>query len=309
MRSPILFLAFNRPMQTQRVFDVIRNVRPSRLYLSLDGPRTGKPGEIDQCKAVQKIVSKVDWPCDVHSLVHEKNLGCKLAVSQALDWFFAAETEGIILEDDCLPHPDFFSYCDALLERYRDDQRIGLISGTAFGDLRKQQLVRGSEDYLFTRYPSIWGWASWRRVWKHYDADIKFWEIYRQDVSALTCNPKLRKTNETLFDRVVGHEIDTWDYQVSFMLWSASQLSVVPRFNLIENIGFGADATHTKTIHSQNIQRSKMGEERLTFPLVAPELMVPNYHYQQWIEKFATRPFLFKLLSIVKDYVFKKPLH
>lgn len=305
MRSPILFLAFNRPIQTQRVFDAIRNARPPRFYLSLDGPRSEKPSEIDQCKAVQKIVSKVDWPCEVYSLVHEQNLGCKLAVSRALEWFFAAEPEGIILEDDCLPHPDFFSYCDTLLEKYRDDERIGLISGTAFGDLRKQQLVSGNEDYLFTRYPSIWGWASWRRVWKHYDVDLKLWEFYRQDVSALTYNPKLRKINETLFDRVVSHEIDTWDYQVSFMLWSASQLSVVPRFNLIENIGFGADATHTKTNHSQNMQRGKMGDEHLIFPLVSPELMVPNHRYQQWIEKFATRPFLFKLLSIVKDYVFK----
>lgn len=160
MRSPVLFLVFNRPDVTQRVFDAIRQARPPKLYVAADGPRKDKAGEAERCKAVQNIVSMVDWPCEINKLIRDENLGCKIAVSGAIDWFFRQEPEGIILEDDCLPHPDFFLYCDELLEKYRDDERVGLISGTALGDIRAKNFISGDEDFIFNRYPSIWGWAS-----------------------------------------------------------------------------------------------------------------------------------------------------
>jgi hypothetical protein len=303
MRSPILFLVFNRPEATQQVFDVIRKSRPSKLYLAADGPRKDKLDEAVRCQVVQEIISNVDWPCEVSRLIRKENLGCKIAVSSALDWFFSCESEGIILEDDCLPHADFFTYCDELLEKYRHDERIGLISGTAYGDLREKKLISGPEDFIFNRYPSIWGWASWRRVWKDYDVKIKKWGKYRQDISPLTVNLKLRKKNDWLFDQVSNSKIDTWDYQVSFLLWSTARMAITPRFNLIENIGFGADATHTKQSYQIDASRIQMSRERLKFPLVEPKVFSPNYVYQVWLERYATRSILFKLINRIKNYV------
>jgi hypothetical protein len=305
MRSPILFLIFNRPDVTQRVFDAIRQARPPKLYIAADGPRQGRAGEAARCKAVQAITSKVDWPCEVSRLIREENLGCKIAVSSAIDWFFSQEPEGIILEDDCLPHPDFFPYCDELLAKYRDDERVGLISGTAFGDLKNELIVKDDEDYLFCRYPSIWGWATWQRVWKDYDLNISLWKSYRAEISNQTTNLKLRKRNNQLFDLAYTSKIDTWDYQVSFLLWSTARFSICPRLNLIKNIGFGSDATHTKTKISSDDARYKMSEFGLSFPLTPPKMMAPNIRYQKWIEHIATRSLLTKIMNKVKSYVYK----
>jgi hypothetical protein len=303
MSSPVLFMVFNRPDVTEVVFSAIRAARPSKLYLAADGPRRSKQGEIDQCKAVLRIISSVDWPCEVHTLFREENLGCKVAVSSAIDWFFSMEPEGIILEDDCLPHPDFFKYCDELLEKYRHDDRIGLISGTSFGDLRAEGLISGPEDFIFNRYPSIWGWASWRRVWSQYDVDIQDWKEYRQDISEMTPCVELRKRNDRLFDQVYAHKIDTWDYQVSFLLWTTARFAIAPRMNLIENIGFGPDATHTKNASQIDSGRIQMSQGRLQFPLIAPKIMVPNSNYQHWLEKHSSRSSFVKILNRLKNYV------
>ena len=171
MRSPILFLVFNRPDVTQRVFDAIRQARPPKLYIAADGPRKNKVGEVERCALVQEIVSQVDWPCEVSKLIRQENLGCKIAISSAIDWFFSKEPEGIILEDDCLPHPDFFPYCDELLERYRNNERVGMISGDNF----QNGIKRGDGDYYFSQFCHIWGWASWARAWKKYDANLAQW--------------------------------------------------------------------------------------------------------------------------------------
>jgi hypothetical protein len=303
MNSPILFLVFNRPEVTQRVFNRIRQAQPKRLYIAADAPRLDRPGEAERCQEVRNIISKIDWPCAVHQLLRDQNLGCKMAVTLAIDWFFANESEGIILEDDCLPHPDFFPYCDELLARYRVDERVGLISGTALGDCRAKGLLTGHEDYLFTRYPSIWGWASWRRFWKDYDPDIKLWKTYRNDISVLTTNPKLRRRNDELFDKVANSKIDTWDYQVSFLLWSTGRLSICPRVDLIENIGFGPDATHTQFKPSWYSNVKNLNTLRLSFPLRYPEIIAPNYAYQKCIEKISTRSIFLKIVDRLKAYL------
>ena len=306
MYSSVLFLVFNRPDVTKRVFDAIRQARPPKLYIAADGPRKDRVGEAEQCKAVQDIVSKVDWPCEVSRLIRQDNLGCKIAVSSAIDWFFSQESEGIILEDDCLPHPDFFPYCDELLERYRDDERVGLISGTSFGDLRAESLLKGNEDYLFTRYPSIWGWASWRRVWVDYDVNIVLWNEYSFDISMLVPSLRVRKKITQFFNLVSSRKIDTWDYQVSFLLWITSRLSIAPRFNLIENIGFGPQATHTKYADRVNNDRCKMGLGYLDFPLRAPKIMTPNYKYQLRLENYATRTIFAKLINRIASSLVKR---
>ena len=299
-------MAFNRPEVTKIVFTAIRAAEPLKLYIATDGPRKEKSGEVERCRLVQDIFSKIDWPCEVSFLVRKENLGCKRAVSSAIDWFFSHETEGIVLEDDCLPHLDFFNFCDELLEKYRDDERVGLITGTSFGDLRGERLVVGPEDFIFNRYPSIWGWASWRRVWRDYDVNIKDWKDYRRDISVMTPSLALRKRNDRLFDDVYNCRIDTWDYQVSFLLWSSARLAITPRINLVENIGFGPDATHTKSLDQINSNRIKMSTDRLRFPLIAPRIFAANYDYQNWIERYATRSIFTKVFYKLKKYADKK---
>ena len=156
LETPVLFLVFNRPDTTAQVFEAIRQAKPPRLYVASDGAREDKEGELEKVKQVREIVSQVDWNCEVKTLFRDKNLGCKIAVSSAIDWFFEQEEMGIILEDDCLPHPTFFRFCQELLERYRDDERIGMISGNNF------QFGRKCTDYsyYFSMYSHIWGWAS-----------------------------------------------------------------------------------------------------------------------------------------------------
>jgi hypothetical protein len=244
MRSPILFLVFNRPDTTERVFEAIRAARPPRLYVAADGARPNRDGEAQLCVETRRMATAVDWPCEVKTLFRDTNLGCKQAVAQALDWYFAAEAEGIVLEDDCLPDPTFFEFCDQLLERYRDNEKVALISGDNFQFGR----LHGDASYYFSRYAHIWGWASWRRAWRHYDRNATGWPQFR-DRGGLTQalqsrSREIRRWREIL-NAVHAGKIDTWDYQVNLMMWIHDMVSVLPQKNLIRNIGFGAAATHT----------------------------------------------------------------
>jgi len=175
VETPLLFLVFNRPEPTARVFERIRAMRPATLYVSADGPRAGRDGEYDACRKVREIVKNVDWDCDTKYLFHDSNLGCKKGVSTGITWFFENEAEGIVLEDDCLPDPSFFQFCSELLTRYRDDGRIGLIAGTNY--LGESEC---EDDYFFSRHCPIWGWASWRRAWSRYDLAMRDWPEFKR---------------------------------------------------------------------------------------------------------------------------------
>ena len=245
MISPVLFLIFNRPDTTARVFDAIRAARPARLYVAADGPRPARAGEAERCEQARKIATAVDWPCTVKTLFRESNLGCKHAVSSAIYWFFEQEEGGIVLEDDCLPHPTFFRFCDELLELYRHDDDVALISGDNF----QFGVKRGDASYYFSRYVHIWGWASWRRTWRRYDRDCLRWPAFR-DAGGLARVLGGRRVEarewRRVFDALHANEIDTWDYQLMFAAWANSMVSIVPQKNLVTNIGFGLEATHTK---------------------------------------------------------------
>jgi hypothetical protein len=177
IKTPVAFLVFNCPDTTIRVFEEIRCARPPKLLVVADGPRADRPGEADKCQAVRAVIETVDWPCEVLKNYSDVNLGCKIRVSSGLDWVFEQVEEAIILEGDCLPHPTFFRFCEELLETYRDDERIGMISGDNFQFGRK----RGDASYYFSRYNHIWGWASWRRAWQHYDRNMAIWPKFRDD--------------------------------------------------------------------------------------------------------------------------------
>lgn len=244
MNTAILFLVFNRPETTRRAFEAIRAARPSRLYVSADGPRASRVGEAERCAEVRRIATDVDWPCTVETLFRDENLGCKNGVASGIDWFFEHEAEGIILEDDIIPVPSFFAYCSALLERYRDDPKVSMISGcNLIGNLHG-----ADTSYVFSRYLHVWGWASWRRSWSNYDVAMKQWPsaaAATQLSRVLGGRPAAIAHWTAVFDQVARGEIDTWDYQWLFTSWMQDQVAIFPAATLVENIGFGSDATHT----------------------------------------------------------------
>lgn len=253
LHTAVLFLVFNRLNTTQQVFGAIRQAKPPKLYIAADGPRENKEGEVAAVQSVRDyIMSNIDWECEVKTLFRDKNLGCKYAVSGAIDWFFTQEEQGIILEDDCLPSQSFFWYCENLLDKYRHDDSICLISGYGRGS---EPFIKNA-DYGFCKYALIWGWASWARVWKKYDPEMSDWPRFSKQV--LRNISKKRGTRRYWFDAfslTYKHQIDTWDYQLHYFLQKNGGKSIVPRLNLISNIGFGADATHTFDINSENANR------------------------------------------------------
>jgi hypothetical protein len=279
--TPILFLVFNRMATTQRVFAAIRAARPQRLYIAADGPRRDRLGEVEQVQAVRDyVLSQIDWDCQVKTLWRTENLGCRIAVSSAIDWFFAQEPEGIILEDDCLPDASFFPYAAELLRRYRHDQRIMAIGGTQL-----QPNHDTNHSYFFSRNIEIWGWASWRRSWQYYDREMCAWPNLRDTDWLLTIgegNPYFQRYWQHIFDQVFAKQINTWDYQWVFACWSQSGLSILPTHNLISNIGFGDNATHTTGDH---LPLANLPLNPLAFPLRHPPNIIKNYAADHWCDR------------------------
>ena len=197
---------------------------------------------------VREMATQVDWPCQVKTLFRERNLGCKDGVSGAITWFFDYEEQGIVLEDDCVPHPDFFTFCESLLVRYADDERISVITGNNF----QNGFRRGDAAYYFSRYNHCWGWASWRRAWRNYRGDLQFWPNWRASDawSAVVRDKVERRFWSMIFDRVYRHEIDSWAYPWTASVWHCGGLTATPNVNLVSNIGFGAAATHTTSTAS-----------------------------------------------------------
>jgi hypothetical protein len=259
VQSPVLFLVFNRPDSTRRVFQEIKAAKPKRLYIAADGPRPGKAMDIALCNEVKMIVADIHWDCEVKTVFNEENKGCKMSVSSAIDWFFDQEDEGIVLEDDCLPAPSFFYFCDRLLEKYRTDKNIFCITGS---NLQKGH-QRGNASYYFSQLSNIWGWASWKRVWKLYDRELSRYEEGAA-IDFLKSNfqdPLLIDHWLDIFHRLKAGKIDTWDQQFQFLTFVENGLCVTPNTNLISNIGFGTDATHTFEARDHNANQP-LGEIR-----------------------------------------------
>jgi hypothetical protein len=244
---PVGFFIFNRPHLTERVFQAIAGVRPKKLLVVADGPRF--PEEKEKCMQAREIVlSGMNWDCEVITNFSETNLGCKRRISTGLDWVFSQVPEAIILEDDCLPAPSFFDFCQTLLNRYRDDERIMMISGDKF----QKNVPTDSASYYFSKYVHIWGWASWRRAWKHYDVEMRNWPEYKAsgNLRSLCPDPDEQRYWGGLFDMTFEGKMDSWAYQWCYACWSQNGLTILPKSNLVSNIGFGAGATHL-TGHDQ----------------------------------------------------------
>ena len=281
LRTAVLFLVFNRPDTTKQVFEAIRQAKPPKLYVAADGQREDKPGEGEKCEQVRRIATQVEWDCEVKTLFREKNLGCRVGVSSAIDWFFENVEEGIILEDDCLPSLSFFWFCEELLERYRGDMRIMAVSGDNF----QKAPARNEFSYYFSRFNHCWGWASWRRAWLHYEKDMQSWPYirdndYMQDI--LSDKTAVKYWGE-IFEIAYRNKIDSWAYRWTFSCWMQNGLTVLPNVNLVSNIGFSGDATHTT---GEDCAYTKMPVFNLSFPLKHQKLMIRDDwadHYTQKI--------------------------
>jgi hypothetical protein len=241
LNTAVLLLVFNRLETTKQVFEAIRHAKPPRLYVAADGPRTNKEGEAEKTEAVRDyIMQNIDWKCEVETLFRKENLGCKYAPVAAITWFFENEEMGIILEDDCLPSQSFFWFCEELLEKYKENMRVGQISGDNF----QKGIKRGVADYYFSIYGHIWGWASWANRWQNYDVDLNSFNDTKF-IEEIFDEKNSKRFWIEIFKKMKVGGADAWDYQWVFALWRAKQLTVLPNINLIENIGFGVDATHT----------------------------------------------------------------
>ncbi|HEX5093987.1 MAG TPA: glycosyltransferase family A protein [Burkholderiales bacterium] len=262
---PLLILAFNRPDTTRRVLESVRVARPARVYFAVDGPRADREGEAAAVQAVRELAGTLAPDIELHTLFQEKNLGCKLAVSQAIGWFFSDVEAGIILEDDCIAHPSFFPFAAELLARYRDDERVSMVSGNNFQRGRR----RTEDSYYFSRYVHIWGWATWRRAWRLYDHGMARWPQLRAEgwLSDVLGDPVAVKYWTQVFDETHAERNTSWAYRWMFASWVHSRLVALPAVNLVSNIGFGEHATHTLNRESPF---AAMRTDAMRFPLQHP---------------------------------------
>jgi hypothetical protein len=265
LKTPVALLVFNRPDTTERVFAEIAKAKPSKLFIIADGPRAGHPTDAERCAQTRAVVERVDWDCELFKHYADVNLGCGFRVATGIGWVFEHVEEAIILEDDCLPHPTFFRFCEELLEKYRYNDRIMMVAG------RNSVDIFTPYSYCFTYNHSNWGWATWRRAWKYHDIEIKAWPRLRNTgwLMSILENPRAVEYWQGIFDKMhaIADHPTTWDYQWTFAVWAQNGLAITPKVNLIGNIGFGENATSTKSL---NDSRANATVTAVAFPLVHP---------------------------------------
>jgi len=283
--TPILFLIFKRPETTSLVFQEIRKAQPKRLYVAANAPRMHVDGEAEKCYETRDILKQIDWECEVHSLIRDCYLECEVSISTAIDWFFDQEEQGIILEDDCLPHPSFFQYWETLLEYYKNENRVMLISGDNFQNGK----IRGDASYYFSNYPHIWGWASWRRAWKHYDVNMGSFPHFKEEngIEKVFKNVNAQRYWLRKLEKTNRKEINTWDYQWTYAIWNQGGVTILPNVNLISNIGFQTGGANTNIADKD---MANLPTSEITFPLIHPTEIAINesadtYSYKKLFQK------------------------
>lgn len=276
-KTPILFIIFNRPDTTSIVFSAIKKIKPKYLFVAADGPRDNREGEKEKCLTTRDIIKEIDWDCELKTLFREKNLGCKIAVSGAITWFFENVGEGIILEDDCLPNISFFNFCEELLTKYRDDERIMQIGGVNFQDGK----LRSDGTYYFSKKNHIWGWATWKRAWDMYDINMSNFPKFKEQnqILNITNNKKLQKKLLDKIQYVYDGKLDTWDYQWEYTILSNNGLVILPNYNLVSNIGFNQDATHT-TGHDELLANKPTDEINI---ITHPSFVINNTEADEYL--------------------------
>lgn len=265
LKTPVVFIIFNRPELAARVLSEIAKARPPQLLVISDGPRRNVCGEADRVAQSRALIENINWPCKILKNYSNHNMGCRARVSSGLTWVFQQVSEAIVLEDDCLPDITFFRFCQELLEKYRHDQRVGMISGDNF----QFNFTINDDSYYFSNLNHIWGWATWADRWQNdYDVDLKQWPRVRDEnrVRDWFSTQQEREAFAFNLDRTYTLKIDTWDYQWNFGSRLNGRLSIMPNVNLVSNIGFGMEATHTK----EHNEFSNLPRAQMFFPLKHP---------------------------------------
>ena len=269
MKTPVVLIIFRRPDKTLQVLEKIRQVKPSKLFVISDAPRPEKPDEYEKCQKSRAIIDTVDWDCEVIKNYADTNLGSFRRIPTGLDWVFNQVEEAIILEDDCLPDITFFRFCEELLEYYKNDQRVMAISGDNFQFGRQ----RTQDSYYFSHYTHSWGWATWKRAWKHFDLEMKAWSEVRdkQLLRIILDSDRDVKYWTSILQDTYDSKIEAWDYRWTLSVWLQNGLTILPNVNLISNIGFGEDATHTTSTKNPFIN---LPTQSMDFPLRHPQFVI-----------------------------------
>ncbi|HEY9673899.1 MAG TPA: glycosyltransferase family A protein [Waterburya sp.] len=294
MKTPVVLIIFNRPNHTERVLETIRQAKPSKLLVIADGPRANRPDDHQKCAAARAIVERVDWDCEVLKNYSDINLACDPRIIDGLNWVFDIVEKAIILEDDCVPHPTFFPYCEELLEQYRDDKRVMNISGqnVLFGRKRTEY------SYYFSRFTLCWGWATWRRAWQYFDTDMKLWpEVQeRKFMKDILEDPYAVKVWTRTVQMLYDGRLTGWDFKWIFACWLQNGLCIIPQVNLVTNIGYGVEATHS---HDEEDPYIKMPTEAINFPLKHPPFVIRDLEADKLTQRtlFDYDPNLFKKAS------------
>lgn len=295
--APVLILAFNRPELFEVVLDSVIAAGPSAIYVAVDGPRSGNSRDFKAHEEIVRTLDSHSTQIEIRRLIRKTNLGCRDAVSSAITWFFDHETQGIILEDDCHPHQSFFRYCSELLTRFKDDPSVLCISGHRGGP------AGDSSDfsYSLSRYPQIWGWATWKRVWDQYDPVITDWPVARGEDWA-PHYPHMGRLERRFwsrkFDEVYQGVVDTWDYQFTYLALKLGGLTIIPRRNLVINVGFDDRATHTRKSRRSVVARHVFEAD---FPLRSPAELIPSSDYDRWLLRVNYRVVISTLFGSTKS--------
>ena len=298
---PILLIGYKRPVTTRLVFAEIRKARPKKLFFAVDGPKRNDPLDLARVNEVRDIILGVDWDCEVRTYFADENLGSKLAESSAINFFFEHVTEGVILEDDCLPDQSFFNFCGILLAKYRYDDRIMHISGNNF----QQGRLIGEASYYYSRHMHGWGWATWKRAWKYYDVDMNSFPNFKSQkhIEKILTDVDQRKFYLNTLERVHRGEIDCWDYQWMYAIWCQNGLCINPNQNLVSNIGFGKDGTYCldETHMASNIKSNSI------VVIVSPVFMVcdndaDNFVFRNFIQQSFSRKLKSRIMKVFRIF-------
>lgn len=279
LKTPILLIIWKRPELTRKVINAVKAVNPAKLYVACDGARENRLDEFDLVLKTKDVVEQtVDWPCEVHYRYSDYNQGCAYGVSNAISWFFEHEEEGIILEDDCVPHSLFFDYCGVMLERYRNNPKVMHIGGVSYHSISKISLG----DYYYSRYGHIWGWATWRRAWRLFELQIVDDTDQINDTIKIFSTTRQKKYWFQIFTQQRDTPIDTWDYSWQYTILKNKGYCIYPSYTMVDNIGFGIDATHTPS---------------------APKIMPKSNYNPKFNQAFRANPIQLRLINNYYDYI------
>lgn len=275
LSTPVVLPIHDRPEETARVAEAVAAVEPPTLYVVADGPEAGDPDAAERCRAARQAVERaIDWNPEVHRRYRERNHGVE-SVAEGLDWVFEREPEAIVVEDDCVPNRDFFRFCEAMLERYRDDDRVMAVNGT-----NRLGTWGGRGDYHFVTYQGVWGWATWREAWERYDPEMSGWpdpEVQGRIREAIGDDERFAYQRERFQRRYDGESV-AWSKPWQYTMYLHGGLAVVPPKNLVSNVGFGEGAIHTTDPDSPLADLARYG---LEFPLEEPPSIEPDRAYER----------------------------